>query len=185
MAQTTDWSRDGRYIIYASQHPKTGWDLMKFPIAAVGAERKPEPVLQSTFNEHWGRVSSDGRWIAFMSDESGTMEVYVQEFSSADGKRRVSTAGGREPIWRGDGKELFYMADDDTVMAVGITIGSSLEPGTPAPLFKARVSRDLPNALSYAVSRDGTRFLITTMTSDAPSIPARIVFNWPAALAAR
>ena len=185
VAQTTDWSRDGRYIIYASQHPKTGWDLMRFPIAAVGAERKPEAVLQSTFNEHWGRVSADGRWIAFMSDESGTMEVYVQEFSSADGKRRVSTAGGREPIWRGDGKELFYMADDDTVMAVGITIGSSLEVGTPAPLFKARVSRDLPNALSYAVSRDGTRFLITTITSDPPSIPARIVFNWPSALAAR
>src|SRR5262249_49805734 len=82
VCHTTDWSRDGRYIIYASQHPKTGWDLMRFPISATAGDRKSEPVLQSTFNEHFGRISPDGRWIAFMSDESGTMEIYVQGFSS-------------------------------------------------------------------------------------------------------
>ena len=180
VSQTTDWSRDGRYIIYASQHPKTGWDLMRFPVTAVGADRKPLPVLQTAYNEHWGRVSPDGRLIAFMSDESGTMDVYVQGFESADGKRRVSNAGGREPVWRGDGRELFYIADDDTVTAVGIN--SSGEPGSAIPLFKTHLSRTLPNLLSYAVSRDGARFLIDTITSDAPSVPTRIVFNWASAL---
>jgi Tol biopolymer transport system component len=182
VSQTTDWSRDGRYIIYASQHPKTGWDLMRFSMSGADAQGKPEPVLQSAFNEHYGRVSPDGRWIAFMSDESGTTEVYVQGFSSPAAKQRISTSGGREPTWRGDGRELFYVADDDMMMAVAMKPGAGIQPGGATPLFKTRLSRNFRFELSYAVSRDGSRFLINTITDEAPTIPTKIVFNWPAGI---
>jgi len=183
VSQTTDWSGDGRYIIYASQHPKTGWDLMRFPVSGAGAEAKPESIMQSAFNEHFGRVSPDGRWIAFMSDESGTYEVYVQGFSQPGAKQRVSEKGGREPAWRDDGRELFYVADDDMLIAVGMKTGASLEVGASTPLFNTRLSRSRLFELSYAVSHDGERFLINTVTSEAPRVPTKIVFNWPAALA--
>ena len=155
---------------------------MEFRRKPSETERKPEPLLRTAFNEHFGRVSPDGRWLAYMSDESGTIEVYVQTFPAPEAKRRISTSGGREPTWSGDGRELFYVAADDTLMAVNVTPGASFQASTPTALFKTRLSRNMLNELSYTVSRDGRRFLINTITEESASVPTKIIFNWTAGL---
>ena len=120
--QPTDWSSDGQFIVYARMDPTTQWDLWLLPMSG-GQDRKPVPLLQTEFNEHLGRVSPDGRWIAYVSDESGSNEVYVRPFRGPGPKRRISANGGSEPKWRGDGKELFYLAADGSVIAVGVRAG--------------------------------------------------------------
>jgi dipeptidyl aminopeptidase/acylaminoacyl peptidase len=178
----TDWSRDGRFIVYESLGPKNGWDLMLLPMAVPDVDRKPVPFLQTAFDELDGRVSPDGRWLAYVSDESGSPEVYARTFPESGGKRRISINGGVEPKWRGDGKELFYLAADGSLMAVYVKPAAVFEAGTPMALFKTRVARDIPFAASYTVAGDGRRFLIRSITDEVTSVPTKIVFNWPAAL---
>ena len=98
------WSRDGQFIVYSELDPKTKWDLWVLPIG----DRKPIRFLNSDFNELQGQMSPDGHWMAYVSDESGQREVYVRPFPASGGIWRISTAGGEEPRWRGDGKELFF-----------------------------------------------------------------------------
>src|SRR6185436_7255156 len=113
------WSRDGRFIVYMEQDPKTKWDLWSLPVGEAGKPSgKPMPFLHSEFNEFQGQLSPDSRWMAYTSDVSGQPEVYVQPFPSADNELRISTAGGSQPRWRGDGKELFYLAADGKQIAV-------------------------------------------------------------------
>jgi len=113
----TDWSRDGRYIIYRQIDPKTKFDIWALPLFG---ERKPFPVLQSEANERSGALSPDGQWLAYYSDESGRNEIYVQRFPSGD-KQRISAGGGTWPYWRKDRKELYYHALDGKVMAAPVT----------------------------------------------------------------
>jgi serine/threonine protein kinase/Tol biopolymer transport system component len=178
--QPTGWSPDGRFIVYGSQHPTTGWDLMLVPADATAVEKKPSPLLQTPFNEHFGRVSPDGRWFAYTSDESGSDEIYVQRFPSGGSKIRVSASGGLEPIWRGDADELFFLAPDGTVMAARVMRGADYKIETPVPLFRVDVSRGFFYEPTYTVSRDGRRFLINTYTEGSRTPATKIVFNWPA-----
>ena len=182
----TDWSRDGRFVVYATLHATNGWDLMRLPMDGPEAERRPTPYLATTFNEHFGRVSPDGRWLAYMSDESSAREVYVQSFPTPGAKLRISTAGGTEPVWRADGSELYYVAPDGTLMAVPVTTGATLRRGTSVPVFKAsfsqKIARNIQFEPTYAVSPDGKRFLINTVSEEIASAPTKIVFNWPSAL---
>src|SRR5207249_5041905 len=105
-----DWSRDGRYIIYEYEDPKTKYDLWVLPMFG---DRKPFPYVQSDFNEAHAKFSPDGKWVAYGSDEIGRTEIYVRRFPNAGaGKWQVSTGGGDQPYWRADGKELFYLAPD-------------------------------------------------------------------------
>lgn len=172
-----DWSRDGRFLIFGSVNPKTKFDLWVLPLFG---DRKPTPFLQSEFNETHGRLSADGRWLAYVSDESGRAEVYVQTFPVSGGKWQISSSGGDQPAWRRDGKELFYLAADKKIMAVGVKAGSTFESEAPRPLIQTRV-RD--NTLtgdrnSYAVTSDGQRFLVVTPVSNSSPSPITVVLNW-------
>ena len=159
-SQPTDWSRDGRFIVYAKLDQKSQWDLWVLPMDRAQADRAPVAFLQTEFNEHLGRLSPDGGWLAYVSDESGTNEVYVRRFPSGDRKARVSVNGVNEPRWDGEGRELFYLAPDARLMAVTIKLGSNVEIGSTAALFKTRIgpARNSGFDVNYTVSRDGRRF---------------------------
>jgi eukaryotic-like serine/threonine-protein kinase len=184
-----DWSRDGRYLLYAVQGDKTGSDLWVVPM--VG-ERKPFPVLQSMFDEVHGQFSPDGHWLAYASNENGRFEVYVRTFPALDGKRQVSIGGGIYPRWRPDGRELFYVAPDNSLMAVTISGGSKSEtivPGTAVALFRnprlaVAGNTGTSNFLArppYAVTANG-RFLLDVSTGDEGAAPITVVLNWTAGL---
>jgi eukaryotic-like serine/threonine-protein kinase len=172
----TDWSRDGRYIIYRQIDPKTRYDLWVLPLFG---ERKPFPFLQTSNTEASGVVSPDGKWMAYISDVSGRYEVYVESFPGHGGKRQISTAGGAGPQWRGDGKELYYHALDGKLMAAKVTSGASLEVGATEELFEFRASGNLSNPY-YSATRDGQRFLLSAIFETEPNAPMTAVVNWAA-----
>ncbi|MEP7339251.1 MAG: protein kinase [Acidobacteriota bacterium] len=170
----TDWSRDGRYIIYRQSDPKTQVDIWALPLFG---EQTPFPLVQSAANENGGVLSPDGRWLAYHSDESGRYEVYVQSFPGGGGKQRISTGGGVWPCWRGDGKELYYRALDDKLMAAPVTGQSSLATGDPVALFEFR-SGGLPDQAYYAADRDGQRFLLNAIVEAETNSPLTVMVNW-------
>ncbi len=171
-----DWSVDGRFILYLVTDPKTKTDLWVLPLFG---DQKPFPLLQTEFNERLGRFSPDGRWIAYVSDESGINQVYVQSFPASGGKWQVSTNGGYWPAWRHDGKELFYVSSDRKIMAVDVKgAGATFETGAPKALFDLRIpSLNTPQAL-FAVSSDGQKFLIPSAVGENTSVPIAVVLNW-------
>ena len=171
----TDWSPDGKFVLYD--------DLAK-GIWAVGADGdgKPFPVVETNVGATGGQFSPDGRWVAYQSRESGGKpEIFVQRFPGPGGKSQVSAEGGVQVRWRGDGRELFYLAPDNRLMAVPIRLDSSgeaVEVGVPSPLFAARLSGSPQRRTNrqYMVSPDGQRFLI-----DSPAevtIPITVLLNW-------
>jgi Tol biopolymer transport system component len=116
-----DWSRDGRFMLYSTQDPKTGTDLWVLPTMG---ERKPFAVLKGRFDEIEGQFSPDAQWLAYASNESGRDEIYIRTFPQAGGTWQVSVWGGSQPRWRRDGRELFYVAPDNRLMAVPIRVMS-------------------------------------------------------------
>jgi len=180
--QPTDWSRDGRYLLYQSLNPQTGWDLWVLPL--FDSPKKPAPFGQTAFSEKNGAFSPDGRWIAYDSNESGRVEVYVQAFSpnapKSQGKWQVSIGGGSHPRWRRDGKELFYYAPNRTVMAAAVEETSAFRSANPRPLFTPR-GADVQ--AGFAATGDGKRFMIPVGESeDARTAAAAVVLNWTAGL---
>jgi Tol biopolymer transport system component len=170
----TDWSRDGRYIIWqtnrVSNRGNTVWVLPLF------GGKKPFPYLQSNTNERFAKLSPDGQWLAYASDESKRSEIYVQTFPSPGGKWQISTNGGNLPVWSRDGKELFYVSADRKMMAVEVKAGPKFEPGVPKPLFDVRLA-----GAGYDVSKDG-RFLIPTQVEQGGTVLITVVVNWTAGL---
>jgi Tol biopolymer transport system component len=168
----TDWSRDGKYLLYSR-----GVDLwlLKFPELQAIEFLKASSTLKN------GRFSPDGKWVAYSSNESGRWEIYVTSFPEAHGKWQVSNAGGDQPQWRSDGKELFYMSPDDRLMVVPVKTGSNFDGGTPVALFQANPHEMVATSeqFSYDVSKDGQRFLINTQLKTAMS-PVSVVLNWTA-----
>jgi Tol biopolymer transport system component len=187
---TFSWSRDGHYLLYANHDPKTKSDLWALPVTPQGTSNgSPAPVIQGPFNEYQGRISPDGIWVAYSSDESGRGEIYVQPFlpsSGGGGRWMVSNGGGGAPRWRSDGRELFYMSDDRTVMAVDISPGSGFQASVPKKLFDAPpVAGPGGGVLTdrWDVSADGQRFLmIINPPGDAVSSSINVVLNWQGAL---
>ncbi|HEY3172568.1 MAG TPA: protein kinase [Thermoanaerobaculia bacterium] len=171
--QPEDVSRDGRLLAYL-QDAATMADIWLLPLEG---KPRPRPWLQSPFNERSPRFSPDGRWIAYDSDESGTREVYVALTEGAGEKKRVSPSGGRQPRWSRDGKELFYAAPDDSIMAVPVTPGASLQAGPATPLFRVETG-----VRTFDVSPDGSRFLVTTPLEKSPESPIRVILNWNSVL---
>ena len=142
----------------------------------------PRPFLQSSFNERWGRLSPDGRWLAYASNESGREEVYVVPYPGPGGKWQISTAGGSFPQWRADGKELFFQGADQSIMAVDVRGGTTFEVSVPKLLFRTTLSESEYLGFRWAVSRDGQRFLINTPSAAATAGHFIVVTNWTAEL---
>jgi Tol biopolymer transport system component len=167
-----DWSPDGRFVIFQTFEPSSGRDLWLLPMSG---DRKPEPYLQTPYVEADARVSPDGRWLAYDSNESGGVEVYVQSFPKSGHKVRVSSDGGFAPAWSRAGKELLYFSGD-TMMSVPIEAGDDLRPGPPRPLLK--LSAGVTGGDGTA---DGERFL-ESAAAEAPHREIRLLINWAAAL---
>jgi len=169
----TDWSSDGRFLAYQAPSPTTGWDIWILPLSG---DRKPYPFLQTRADELAATFSPDGKWIAYISRESGKSDIYAVPFPGPGESVTISTAGGRDPKWRGDGKEIFYIADDGKMMAVPIKAASTLEPGVPVALFEARTRNQ--RGYLYDVTPDGQRFLVITKVRDQEGLPMTVVVNW-------
>jgi serine/threonine protein kinase/WD40 repeat protein len=184
----TQWSKDGRFIVYMEGDGKGKvhtWVLQIDGSVASGPQ-KPVPFLHSEFNEEFGQLSPDSRWMAYTSDESGRREVYVRPFPAAEGRWKISVAGGQKPRWRGDGKEIFFEAADGKMTEVMVkpVIGakSSFERSTPQALFDAHMVRGERDVLyEYDVAADGQRFLVNTANA-AYGQALTVVVNWNAGL---
>jgi eukaryotic-like serine/threonine-protein kinase len=171
------WSSDGKYIAYARSVPgKPGWDIWVLPLFG---DRKPFPVVQSPSNKEEPSFSPDGKWLAYDSDENGTREVYIVPFPRGEGKWQVSTGGGRQPRWRGDSRELFFLTTGNKLMAAEVREkNASLEIGIQQSLFQ---TSSAPSAFrTYGVTRDGKRFIFTTESSESSATPITLITNWPA-----
>ncbi|HSU69056.1 MAG TPA: protein kinase [Tepidisphaeraceae bacterium] len=180
------WSPDRRFFLYSERSgSETGWDLWVLPMEK---QQKPVSVLQTPFDEHWGRFSPDGKWIAYVSDESGRSEVFVRTFDPGHPesafKWSVSNGGGELPHWRADGKELYYLGPERQMMVATIEPG-----GTPSEPFKTSVPRVLfptraapGNISSYSVTSDGQRFLINQQARDVTPGLATVFINWTAGI---
>ena len=166
-----DWSADGKFIIYSENEPTTNRDIWVLP---VGSEQKPYPLFQTQFNESYAQFSPNGRWVAYLSNETGNDELYVARFDNPRERRRISTAGAAQPRWRRDGKELFYLAGDKSLMVVPVKAGDTFETGEAISLFK--VDSIVENA--YDVSLDGQRFLVNIAERARQSMPFTLVLNW-------
>jgi Tol biopolymer transport system component len=174
----TDWSADGRFLLYTlvGAFPATS-DIWALPL--VG-DRTPFPVATTAFREALGAFSPDSRWVAYMSDEAGQPDVYVQPFGRAGGKHRVSANGGRNPHWRADGKELFYLDADGAMTVVSITATDKVVVGKPVTLFPVGT---LSANQMFSVTKDGQRFLVNARPPNTASTWAMtVVVNWPSTL---
>ena len=184
----SSWSPDGRSLLYNNPLPPNYIWLL--PLGGGGADRKPVPIEHSEFSQGFGRFSPDGRWIAYRSDESGRNEIYVRPFDAssatgtspangapATGKWMVSKDGGISPLWRRDGKELFYLGLDGNAMAVEVDTSGAFRAGIPKALFK------VPLGLQFwEVSPDGKRFLMPSPSAASAQPPFTVVLNWQAGL---
>jgi serine/threonine protein kinase len=180
----SQWSRDGRYIVYFEFDPKNKRDLWVLPVEGGAEGRKPIPFLRTPFDESMGQLSPDNHWMAFASDQSGRREVYVRPFPQGQAEWAISAAGGQSPRWSHDSKELFFLAADGKMMAVPVRKAlpgpkSFFEVGSPEMLFDAHMVRTstTDTLFEYDVYVDGKRFLINT-TSVASAPPLTVVTNW-------
>jgi Tol biopolymer transport system component len=174
-AQLTDWSTDGRMLLFTSRDPNTGLDVWMMPMMG---DSKPSVLMQTPFNESEARLSPDGRWVAYVSNESGVDQVFVRAFPQTEGKWQVSISGGTHPRWQRDGRELLFVAPDGTLTAVGIEGGPSLRVGPPRMLWS------LPGATEFAVLPDG-RFLAAIPDEDGEATQLHVVVNWMSELTRR
>jgi eukaryotic-like serine/threonine-protein kinase len=171
-----DWSADGRYVVYDLSAPPTAlWVLPLF------GDRKPFPFVQEAYDARQAHFSPNGRYIAYTSSETGNYEIYVQTFPEHTGKWQVSAAGGTYPVWRRDGKELYFVSGNK-LMAVDVkTDGPPFTAGIPKPLFEANFRPGNWSSI-YTVTADGQRFLAITDIVEQSIPPITVVTNWAAEL---
>jgi serine/threonine protein kinase len=169
------WTADGKYLIFTATGGEKPYEVWAVPLSGG----KPFPVIWGPFNNHQGRVSPNGKWIAYVSEETGRMEVYVQDFPSKGRKWRISTAGGEIARWRGDSRELFYR-EGSKMMSVEVNAAADkLEFGVPKPLFDASPPLDP----YFDVTPDGRKFLLMVPNTDATTAASfTVVLNWPAGI---
>ena len=181
----TDWSRDGRWVLYYEVTPGTQRDLWVLPVTPDGKpapNSTPRSYLRTPYDERWGRFSLEAppRWVAYQSDETGRWEVYIQAFPEPRGATRISTGGGQYPQWGAGAREIFYVSLDNKLMAVSLKMGAdTVEPSTPRELFP------LPAVDAgwspYDATPDGQRFLVRAKPGQAAQ-PLTVIVNWPALL---
>jgi Tol biopolymer transport system component len=171
------WLRDGNTLLYKT----IGKDATLWAFSLDGGG-PPQPLLKG-FSVDQPQVSPDGRWLAYISTESGRFEVYVEPFRRRGARVRVSANGGGQPRWRGDGKEIFYLALDGALMSVDVRQGTdAVEVGMPAALVPASALRAVvegPDYSDYAVSADGQRFLVKVLTAQDERPRIHVLLDWP------
>jgi len=179
-ARPTDWSRDGKFVVYMQFAGTRGNDLLLLPMEG---DRKPIPYLQTPFNEADAQFSPDGKWMAYSSNESGSPQVYVQPIPTTGAKWQISAAGGDQPRWRRDGKELFYISTEQKLTAVPVKSAATFEAGSPQALFEIQpLFGPLAGRFAYQPTADGQRFLVLANTGSTAPPPINVVLNWQAAL---
>ena len=169
-------SPDGRFLVYVGGGGIIGRsDIWVLPLFG---ERKPAPFLETRFLESQGQFSPDGRWVAFMSFKSGQPEVYVTPFPGRDTEQQVSTAGGGWPRWNRNGKEIFYLAPDNTLRVTPVNGQTSrFDVGTGRPLFPIHPRPARLDAYPYDVTADGQRILVNTFVEEVTP-PITLIVNW-------
>jgi dipeptidyl aminopeptidase/acylaminoacyl peptidase len=169
------FSPDGQLLAFHEANPTTGEDILVLRLS----DRKVQPFLRTPFNEADPRFSPDGRWIAYMSDESGRSEIYAQPYPGPGGKWQISTDGGTEPVWNRNERELFYRSGNK-MMAVEITTQPNFALGNPRVLFEGPYVLATVPISNYDVSPDGRRFLMVKPTEQVQAAPTQInvVLNW-------
>ena len=174
-----DWSGDGRFVLYQDFNPRFGLDIWALPLEG---ERKPFEVVRTDFNETMPQFSPDGRWIAYQSDKTGRVEIYLRPFPGAGPDTRASTEGGGQVRWNPDGRELFYVGADDRLMSVALTFtdAKTVEPANPVALFATKIgsTATLVYRQQYLVGRDGQSFILNSVVSEASSSPITVILNW-------
>jgi Tol biopolymer transport system component len=174
-----DWSADGEYVVYGSTGRATKTDLWAISLR----DRRPRRLLQSPANEVCGEISPDGRWLAYVSDESGGWQVYIDAFPEGGRKEAVSIHGGAEPHWTRTGTELFFLGTDRTLMVVDVVPGTEWRASAPRGLFRLPITAINPYINQYAVSPDGQRLVVhVTANTGREHAPITVVVNWPALL---
>jgi Tol biopolymer transport system component len=171
----SDWSADGKYLTYYLETPRGKLDEWVLPVG--GGE--PIELLHEPYAESQGQFSPDGKWLAYVSDESGSPQVYVQSFPALGAKSQISNAGGMQPRWARDGKELYYLAPDGKLMAAAVSAEGTFEVRGTEALFATTLDTTAPRQ-TYAVAPDG-RFLLNARVSTS-NAPLTLVLNWPALL---
>jgi Tol biopolymer transport system component len=172
----TSWSADGQLLAFFEPSPTNLRDIWVLRLS----DRKAEPFLRTRFNEGGASFSPDGRWLAYVSNESGRPEIYVQPYPGPGGKWQISSGGGTEPLWNRNGRELFYRSSTG-MLAVQIDTRSGFSPGKPAVLFEGEyASSEFPaTGIAYDVSPDGQRFLMVKELSQSPTATQiNVVVNW-------
>ena len=164
---------DGRTLVYSEAGMQSASDILMLPLEG---QRKPVPVVNTRFEEMAPQLSSDGRWLAYQSDQSGRFEVYVQSFPGPGERHQVSTDGGTEPLWSRDGRELFYR-QGDRVLTVPVRPGAAFQAGRPVVLFEGSFEHFRYHA-GYDVSPDSRRFVMVQRDPDTPPAQVRVVLNW-------
>jgi Tol biopolymer transport system component/predicted Ser/Thr protein kinase len=180
----SDWSRDGRFILFSEGNTETNQDLWVLRVTPSGKPvdgERPKPYLRGPFNELAGRFSPEPnpRWVAYQSDETGQDEIFIASFPEPRQKVQVSSGGGHSPQWATNGRELFYVSADDKLTVVGLKMtAATIEPSRPHGLFSL-------DGLSstYDVAPDGKRFLVNQGVRDLA--PPEVIMNWPALLKRR
>jgi Tol biopolymer transport system component len=175
-----DVSPDGNVLLYQELSAATRGDLK---VISLSGDPRPRDFVASPFDEDEGVFSPDGRWVAYVSDESGRKEVFVASFPDPSQRLRVSSDGGDQPRWSRDGRELFYVSKRETMMATPFDPSNGTPAGPPVRLFDAPISSAFGShvPLRYDVAPDG-RFLIIVRASKDPPPPLVLVLNWQAGL---
>jgi Tol biopolymer transport system component len=183
--EPTSWSADGRFVAYHNLSATGRGTVRNLWMLPLTIGRTPAVFLQTRFSEYHAHFSPDNRWLAYASDESGRFEIYVVPFPDGGGKWQVSTAGGQWPRWRRDGRELFYLSPDDTLMSAAVNGGgAAFDVGNVTPLFRTqpRLLSGAHLGAAYDVSADGQRLLVNTIISGTQTEPLTLVLNWPSLL---
>jgi serine/threonine protein kinase len=180
-ATLKDWSRDGSTIFYEIT-TATGTDIWALPTTG---DRKPRPFLNGAFSEYDPKLSPDGRYLAYVSNESGRDEIYVQSYPDRSEKWQVSTHGGSDPRWAANGREMYYLSPDQQMMSVPVRMTPSFDPGTPQALFSVRILFPGQQRAHYAVTADGQTFILFTPTASRSLPTTTVVVNWMAEIAKR